>query len=288
MATVKINKNSRNTNNNSNTFSSLYTVGSSNIASNITSAYTSLSNYITLDDYVSSVRTSDVSAMKVFLSNVKLQEYQIRALLASKDTAELVDVDILSENQTLSMHFIKDYFNKFKPSSLCKYQNVDSEFIEEHFSEFKDSITALSLEQHLTLDLIEKHKDALRWDCLARNTKINIDYDFVIKYIDLFSNEDGLQFLSSNTKITDDDFNKIISDVSYDILDKFNWVEISYCRHLTEENIFNNIDRLDFTSPLLLNRDYENEAIPVFMKFKYGYEIEGLENIEDENTESGD
>lgn len=288
MATVKINKNSRNTNNNSNAFSSLYTVGSSNIASSITSPYTSLSNYISLDDYVSGVKTSDVSAMKLFLSNVKLQEYQIRALLASKDTAELVDFDILSENQTLSMHFIKDYFNKFNPSSLCKYQNLDSDFIEEHFSEFKASITALSLEQHLTLDFIEKHKDALRWDCLARNTKINIDYDFVLKYIDLFSNEDGLQFLSSNTKITDDDFNKIISDVSYDILDKFNWAEISYCRHLTEENIFNNIDRLDFTSPLLLNRDYENEAIPVFMKFKYGYEIEGLENIEDENTESGD
>lgn len=288
MATVKINKNSGNTNNNLNTYASinsLYTVGSNMT----TSAYTTtLSNYITLDDYLPNVKTSDVSAMKLFLSNVKLQEYQIRALLASKDTAELVDFDILSENQTLSMHFIKDYFNKFNPSSLCKYQNLDSDFIEEHFSEFKDSITALSLEQHLTLDFIEKHKDALRWDCLARNTKINIDYDFVLKYIDLFSNEDGLQFLSANTKITDDEFNKIISDVPYDILDKFNWVEISYCRHLTEENIFNNIDRLDFTSPFLLNRDYENEAIPVFMKFKYGYEIEGLENIEDENTESGD
>ena len=225
-------------------------------------------------DYDSVFNVNPKSLLSKILERVHFEEYQIRALLASPQTAEIVDLNRVLETQHMSEIFLEEMLDKLDVTTICRTQKLSNTFIDKHYDKLKEAMSMLCLEQHLKKTFIKQHKDEMKWDSIARNSSISYTYDFIVDNIDYFDKADALQYLSSNSKISNDIMNKLIENLDICYLDKLNWQEISFKYVLTEDNIKNNIDRLYFEAPNLSLRHYDDISIPLFMHIKYGIKID--------------
>lgn len=262
---------------NSSLSGSLTVNSSSTISNNLgtiitTTPYTSYT--IDTCDYKSMYDVNPKSLLSKILERVHFEEYQIRALLASSQTAEIVDLNRVLETQHMSEIFLEEMLDKLDVITVCRTQKLSAPFIDKHYDKLKEAMSMLCLEQHLKKTFIKQHKDEMRWDSIARNSTISFTYDFIVDNIDYFDKADALQYLSSNSKISNDIMNKLIENLDICYLDKLNWQEISFKYVLTEDNIKNNIDRLYFEAPNLSLRHYDDISIPLFMHIKYGIKID--------------
>ena len=251
------------------------TIGSSSASKyTYTNSLSSISNRIdTLEDWFS---TDNKQRMSGLLKEIQFEEYQLRALLAAHQTAEIIDMDVLISTQKVSEVFLEDFYNIINKEKMCASQKLSLTFINKHFDDLVNAgaISQLCLNQKLSIAFINKHKECLKWDSLARNSNIDFTYDFIFENLPLFERDNAIQYFSENIKIDNDMLNKLIETMDEDYIDKLNWQDISFRTILTEDNILRNLNRLTFESPLLKLRHYENVDIPVFMNLKYGTNIE--------------
>jgi len=249
-------------------------VGSYAYTNSLSSISNSISNRLdTIEDFFS---TNNKQRMSALLREIQFEEYQLRALLAAHQTAEIIDMDVLISTQKVSELFLEDFYNIINKEKMCASQKLSLTFINKHFDDLVDAgaISQLCLNQKLSIAFINKHKDCLKWDSLARNSNIDFTYDFIFENLPLFERDNAIQYFSENIKIDNDMLNKLIETMDEDYIDKLNWQDISFRTILTEDNILRNLNRLTFESPLLKLRHYENVDIPVFMNLKYGTNIE--------------
>ena len=247
---------------------------SSAIQFTYTNSLNSISNRIdTLEDFFC---TDNKQRMSALLKEISFEEYQLRALLAAHQTAEIIDMDVLITSQKVSELFLEDFYNIINKEKMCASQKLSLTFINKHFDDLVNAgaISQLCLNQKLSIAFINKHKECLKWDSLARNSNIDFTYDFIFENLPLFERDNAIQYFSENIKIDNDMLNKLIETMDEDYIDKLNWQDISFRTILTEDNILRNLNRLTFESPLLKLRHYENVDIPVFMNLKYGTNIE--------------
>lgn len=251
------------------------TTGSSSASKyTYTNTISSISNRIdTLEDWFS---TDNKQRMSALLKEIQFEEYQLRALLAAHQTAEIIDMDVLISTQKVSEVFLEDFYNIINKEKMCASQKLSLTFINKHFDDLVNAgaISQLCLNQKLSISFINKHKECLKWDSLARNSNIDFTYEFIFENLPLFERDNAIQYFSENIKINNDMLNKLIETMDEDYIDKLNWQDISFRTFLTEDNILRNLNRLTFESPLLKLRHYENVDIPVFMNLKYGINIE--------------
>lgn len=246
----------------------------SNTLGNIISTAPYTSYTIDTCDYGSMFDVNAKSLLSKIFDRVHFEEYQIRALLASPQTAEIVDLNRVLETHKMSEMFLEEMLDKLDVTTICRTQKLSAPFIDKHYDKLKEAMSMLCLEQHLKKTFIKQHKDEMRWDSIARNSSISFTYEFIVDNITYFDQADALQYLSSNSKISNDIMNKLIENLDICYLDKLNWQEISFKYTLTEDNIKNNIDRLYFEAPSLRLRHYEDVSIPLFMHIKYGIKID--------------
>lgn len=261
---------------NASSINSITVNNSSKLSSTLGTIISTAPNYYTIDtcDYDSVFNVNPKSLLSKILERVHFEEYQIRALLASPQTAEIVDLNRVLETQHMSEIFLEEMLDKLDVTTICRTQKLSSTFIDKHYDKLKEAMSMLCLEQHLKKTFIKQHKDEMKWDSIARNSSISYTYDFIVDNIDYFDKADALQYLSSNSKISNDIMNKLIENLDISYLDKLNWQEISFKYVLTEDNIKNNIDRLYFEAPNLSLRHYDDISIPLFMHIKYGIKID--------------
>lgn len=250
------------------------TTGSNSTLNTYTNSLSYISNRIdTIEDFFS---TNNKQRMSALLREIQFEEYQLRALLAAHQTAEIIDMDVLISTQKVSELFLEDFYNIINKEKMCASQKLSLTFINKHFDDLENAgaISQLCLNQKLSISFINKHKECLKWDSLARNSNIDFTYDFIFENLPLFERDNAIQYFSENIKIDNDMLNKLIETMDEDYIDKLNWQDISFRTILTEDNILRNLNRLTFESPLLKLRHYENVDIPVFMNLKYGINIE--------------
>lgn len=171
-------------------------------------------------------------------------------------------VSILQSNN-ISENFIKDYEAYMNMHLiLSNYFNLSISFLESHINDYNETdwnLIAL-YQKNLTENFLYKYADHLNMAIVSKNKYITLSNRFLIK----FKNKIDINALIDSELY---DIHFIIKNFSNN--KQLDWSLISWRYDLTENEIFEHIDNIDFNSSRLSNRTFENNVITMFRKLKF-------------------
>ena len=225
--------------------------------------------------YCKSIYSEIEYLSKELFQNEDISETTIRSILVDMKKAgkeDSIDFSTLLSSRELSEKFLNDFYDKFNKAELYRTQSVSLDFIKKHLNDVKDNEDAcreICYRQQLTEEFIELFSDHVNWAGIASNKYIKFTVSFLLKYIDRFDDL-ALKSLCQNDSINTGVFNAFLEQLSDDIRYRLDWEAISWHKDLTEENILNNLDFIDFNSLLLATRKFKDDVITCFRKVKFG------------------
>ena len=240
-----------------------YTLSAGTLSNSLSDLYY-IKNTYDISYFVSSIFSCD-----------DVSETTLRSLIIDLKAANKMDdsyYDTLLRNRTLSEKFLSDFYDKFDKAVMYQYQTLSLDFIKKHLDDVlnvKDTCRSVCLYQNLTEEFIELISDSAIWDAIAANKHIKFTVSFLLKYIDKF-NDEALKELCKNDSINTGVFNALLEALPEEIRYRLDWEAISWHKDLTEENILNNLDFIDFNSLLLATRKFKDDVITCFRKVKFG------------------
>lgn len=243
--------------------SSIYAVNSANAwNNNLTVSSTAMPNTIHWNAGV----TCDKSfAIDTFLRNVKVSDQLIRGMIIDLPAFKSMILMLSVSFQILSEGFIEDFYadmTKDDRHDMCICQRLSLEFIERHpdLLDDRECAEAISIFQALNQKFMAKHAGKLDWDAMSGNQSMSIP--FIRKHIDRVK-LDKVLLRQQN----DDDFvNRILGEFDcHDIRDSSLILStLSWHHDLTEDNIRNYIDMVDFHSPKMCDREFDDPSISAY------------------------
>ncbi len=213
--------------------------------------------------------------IRQLFADEEISETTIRSIIIDMNKSgksEQIDYNNLLTCRTLSEKFLNDFYDKFDKGALYRTQQLSLEFIKKHLDDIKenpDACRELSYHQRLDEEFIDMFADHINWAGLATNTQIKFTVSFLLKYIENFDDL-ALKSLCQNDAISTGVFNALLQSMPEDIRYRLDWESVSWHKELTEENIVNNIDFIDFNSLLLCTRKFKDDVITCFRKVKFG------------------
>jgi hypothetical protein len=204
-------------------------------------------------------------AIDTFLRNVKVSDQLIRGMIIDLPAFKSMILMLSVSFQILSEGFIEDFYNdltKDDRHNMCICQKLSIEFIERHpdLLDDKECAEAISIFQELNQRFMSKHASKLEWDALSGNQSMSIP--FIRKNIDKVR----LDKLLVRQQYDDDFINRVLSEFDcHDIRDSSLVLSaMSWHHDLTEENIRDYIDMVDFHSPKLCDREFDDPSISAY------------------------
>lgn len=245
----------------SNNSNSLYAVNAA------TNTWTTVSSTIqpNMINWNAGVTCDRKFAVDTFIRNVRISDRMVRGLIIDLPDLKSVILQLAMTFQSLSESFLDDFYDDLGSDDkhdMCISQRLSLDFIERHpdLLDDKECAEAISIFQELNQRFMTKHADKLEWNALSGNQSMSIA--FIRKNIDRVK-LDRLLVRQTN----DDEYvNAVLSEFNCrDIRDAMLVISaLSWHHELSEDNISSYIDMIDFNSPLLCDREFEDPSISTY------------------------